>query len=302
VIVAGIDIGSNSVRLLIADVENKKINKIIYEERKITRLAENLNSTGNLDKKAIERTISALFSFNEKIKEYKVKKVKAVATSAVREANNRELFLMAAQDLNFEIEIIDGVTESKLTFEGVKSGLNINNKSSLLLDIGGGSTEFVFYDGKEIVYSKSIPYGVVKLSELFDFYNPVTESTLKKYKDFICENLIENIDFSFNVDIFLSTAGTPTTLAAIFLKMEHYNSNIINGFKLTYKQIEKIVYDLMKLKADERVNIKGLEKGREDLIIPGSLIILKVMEFMNFKEMTVCDYGLREGVTIAAAL
>ncbi len=301
-IAAGIDIGSNSVRLLIADVKNGKINKVIYEDRKITRLAENINLTKKLSKDAIKRTIGALFSFDEQIKKYRVEKIKAVATSAVREAENKEEFLKQAETLSFNIEIINGNLESKLTFYGVKAGIDTNGKSSLLLDIGGGSTEFVFHNGKDIVYNKSIPYGVVKLAEIFDFFNPVDEKTVNDFNIFTERNIFEQLSYKIKPEIFLATAGTPTTLAAISLEMEKYNPNIINGFKLKIEEVEKIFKTLCKLNAKERLHIKGMEKGREDLIIPGILILLETMEKFNFNEMIVCGYGLREGVTIAAAL
>lgn len=301
-IAAGIDIGSNSVRLLIAEVDENKIKKIIYEDRQITRLAENINLTGKLSEEAIKRTLNALFSFNEQLKKHKVENIKAVATSAVREASNKDEFLKQTKDFVFDIEVIDGETESKLTFCGVKAGFDVEDHKSLLLDIGGGSTEFVYYNGREITLNKSISYGVVKLAEMFNFIHPVDDETIVKFNKLVQNEIIHPVRLSDDVEIFLATAGTPTTLAAIHLEMETYKPEIINGYRLKFNEIQDIFESLRKLNSNERLKIKGMEKGREDLIIPGILIILSIMKRLNIDEMIVCDYGLREGVTIAAAL
>lgn len=300
-IVAAIDIGSNTVRLLISDVVDGVIRQTIYEERFITRLAENISSTGKLSETAIERTMSALFSFDTAIQKYPVESVKAVATSAVREATNRDQFLGAAKPLSYAIEVISGTLESQLTFAGVSAGIDLKGASSLLVDIGGGSTEFVYHDGVSIVSGESVKLGVVKLAEMFNFKDNVSGDTLLQMQTVLEDQLYKSIDSGKAAKYLLATAGTPTTIAAISLEMTDYCAEQVNGLRLSKGQITAIFERLCSLTAAERCEVVGLETGREDLIIPGTYILLATMEKLNMKELIVCDNGLREGVALAAA-
>lgn len=300
-IVGSVDIGSNTVRLLIADINNGAIDKVLYEERFITRLAENINNTGKLSIEAIERTMNALSSFDRSMGEYPIEKVKAVATSAVREASNKDDFLKRVEELSYNIDVIDGNLESHLTFIGVSSGIDLKGSSSLLVDIGGGSTEFVFHDGENIVSSESIRYGAVKLAEMFDVSDVVTDATLDEMLILLDDKILPCIENKYVINQILATAGTATTLAAISLKMSVYDADKVNGLQISYDETLDIFKKLCELDMAERREIVGLEKGREDLIIPGVFILLYILGKLDMKEMIICDNGLREGVAIAAA-
>lgn len=300
-IVAAIDIGSNSVRLLIAAVIESNIQKVIYEDRAITRLAAGLNSTGKLSESSMERTISTLLSFNTAIQRYPVEKVKAVATSAVREATNQAEFLSKAEQLSFPIQVISGDEESRLTLSGVRSSVDVGEQTSLMLDIGGGSTEWAYHDGQSVVASTSIKFGVVKLADRFDFTQKITTGILNDLNRVLAEEVFGSLSFDKNIEVFMSTAGTPTSLAAIHLEMLTYDAEKVNGFKMTINEIRSVFQTLCERTATERTLLAGLEKGREDLLIPGTAMILYVMEVLNFDSMVVCDHGLREGVALAAA-
>lgn len=300
-IVGSVDIGSNTVRLLIADINNGAIDKVLYEERFITRLAENINNTGKLSIEAIERTMNALSSFDRSMGEYPIEKVKAVATSAVREASNKDDLLKRVEELSYNIDVIDGNLESHLTFIGVSSGIDLKGSSSLLVDIGGGSTEFVFHDGENIVSSESIRYGAVKLAEMFDVSDVVTDATLDEMLILLDDKILPCIENKYVINQILATAGTATTLAAISLKMSVYDADKVNGLQISYDETLDIFKKLCELDMAERREIVGLEKGREDLIIPGVFILLYILGKLHMKEMIICDNGLREGVAIAAA-
>lgn len=300
-ILAGIDIGTNTVRLLIADVKDKYNFREIRSERRITRLGEGLIENGRLMPSAEERTIFVLKEFGEILKGYPVEALTAVATSAVREAENGRKFVERIKvETDFDVEVISGDEEARRTFLGVVAGLNNKNGSLLIMDIGGGSTEFILSKNAEVLSSISTGLGVVKLTEKFVKSEPLTDKELEGLKNAI-EKEIKGLKDSLNSaseSAFVGTAGTITTLAAIDQNLTLYNPLCINNYILKKKSVDRIFDNLKSMTIEERLNIPALEKGREDLIIAGTAIVQSVMEEFGFREMTVCDYGLREGIVI----
>lgn len=300
-ILAGIDIGTNTVRLLIADVKDKYNFREIRSERRITRLGEGLIENRRLMPSAEERTIFVLKEFGEILKCYPVEALTAVATSAVREAENGMEFVERIKvETDFDVEVISGDEEARRTFLGVVAGLNNKSGSLLIMDIGGGSTEFIVSRNAEVLNTISTGMGVVKLTEEFVKSDPVTDRELEGLRNAI-EKEIKGLKDSLNSAseaTFVGTAGTITTLAAIDQNLTLYNPLCINNYILKKKSVDRIFNDLKAKTIEERLNIPALEKGREDLIIAGTAIVLSVMEEFGFSEMTVCDYGLREGIVI----
>jgi len=299
-ITSGIDIGTNTVRMLVADVENKKIQRILHQNRSVTRLGEGFIKTGILNEKAIERTIDAICRFYNEAISYNPQNIKCCATSAVREAKNGQVFVENLAQKGIKIEIIDGEMEGKLTCLGVMSGLPIEGESSLVVDIGGGSTELIHWDGINVSLAKSYKIGVVKLADLFDFTKPCSDSLITSVKRYISDI----IDFNISKPIknLIATAGTPTTLGAIDLKMETYDYKKVNGYKISKEKLYSLMAFLCSMDIEKRREIKGLESGREDLIIPGSIILAFLLEKFQKDQFIVSDFGLREGIAIAASL
>ncbi len=300
-ILAGIDIGTNTLRLLIADVKGKYSFKEIRSERRITRLGEGLIENGRLMPSAEERTIFVLKEFGEILKGYPVEALAAVATSAVREAENgREFVDKIKVETDFDVEVISGEEEARRTFLGVVAGLNNKNGSLLIIDIGGGSTEFIVSRNAEVLNTISTGMGVVKLTEEFIKSDPVSDRELEGLRNAI-EKEVKGLKDSLNSPAnaaFVGTAGTITTLAAIDQNLTLYNPLRINNYVIKKKSVDRIFDNLKSMTIEERLNMPALEKGREDLIIAGTAIVLSVMEKFGFSEMTVCDYGLREGIVI----
>ncbi|WP_022849732.1 Ppx/GppA phosphatase family protein [Limisalsivibrio acetivorans] len=299
---ATIDIGSNAVRLLIADVEDGKITNYLQHGRHITRLGDKMGQTGKLSEESVVRTLKALQEFGSTIIEYDCKKLKTVATSAVREAENPELLIDAAKEMGFDIEVIDGHTEASLIYKGAVSGIETEHQNTLLFDIGGGSTEFIYAKAGEKPAALSVPLGVVKLADLYDFSGPCIEEHMDKMKIPIY-NVISEVNKHMNCEpeILIASAGTPTTLAAIDLEMEEYDWKQVNGHVLTREAIGSIFERLSTVSGEERLKIKGMEEGREDLIIPGTLITMEMMDMFGMERLTVSDFGLREGLAIAVS-
>lgn len=292
-----VDIGSNSLRFIVADVESCEINDIIHEERYIVRLAEGLKKTNRLSKAATGRTIKAL----KNVKDYIVNNgnfpVKFVATSAVREAENSLCFIKEAQKIGVNIEIISPKQEAFYMFKGVSSAIDLNNKKALIFDIGGGSTEFIIAQNDEISFLESYDLGVVKLCDMFDFKDKTDSKTIDKIKYIVTEKIKDIPNEHF--DVLVATAGTATTIAAIDMKLSDYDYKKVNNYKVTLKNIETIISDLCSKTLEVRKDIAGLEPGRADLIVPGSIILETVMEYLHFEEIVISDFGLREGLVVS---
>lgn len=295
---AGIDIGSNSVRLLIAEVADNKIENIVYQEKATTRLASNISATGCLGEEQFNLTIDVLKNFKKAIDKYNVTKIMAVATSAVREAKNGIDFINEASKVGINISIISGIEEGILEYNGVCAGLDIKN-NPVIVDVGGGSTEIIFKQDNGSISAESFKIGVVKMADMFDF----AETTIENIEP--CRNYVHDyfkkVTIPDNIEQFIATAGTATTIAAIDLGMKEYDWQKINGYVIKKDRIKEILYNTAKIPYKERINIVGMDKGREDLIIPGALIFLEILEKTNLQDITVSDFGLREGAVVRAA-
>src|SRR3990172_4947973 len=309
---ASIDIGTNTLRLLIADIDNKRL-KPVFLKRIITRLGGGYTKTAGITDEAQERTIKALKLFSEKLKEYRVEEVRAVATSVVRRAKNREEFLGGVREqTGLEVSTISGDEEARLSLRGVLSVIGHHNKRCLVVDIGGGSTEFIAVADGKMAGAWSLEMGVVHLTEKYLKTDPPTKEELGNMESEI-EGIISDLrckilDSGFltpnsklqtlNSTLFIGTAGTITTLAAIDQGLEKYEPDKINNYILKYAAIKKIYNHLTSLHLRQREEILSLEKGREDIIIPGAAIVLKTMEGFGFSIITVSDAGLLEGILL----
>jgi exopolyphosphatase/guanosine-5'-triphosphate,3'-diphosphate pyrophosphatase len=301
---ASIDIGSNTLRLLIGNIININTNRIghVFSDRKITRLADGIKETGRLKEENIERSIAVLSEFSSITSKHKVKRVKAVATSALREASNSDIFLKRAYtETDISIEIISGEKEAELILKGVFSSL-VPPPSSLIIDIGGGSTEWILCKGKHLINMGSVPIGVIKLNRNLIKSDPVSEPDIAEldreitsFLDGLKNKIGQHID---KHTCFIGTAGTFTTLASIDLGLETYSRERIHLHRISSGRLQDIRKKLLSLTLRERKNIKGLEPQRADLIIPGIQFTINTMEYFNFNELIVSDYGLLEGVLL----
>ncbi|MEW6416584.1 MAG: Ppx/GppA phosphatase family protein [Nitrospirota bacterium] len=305
---ASIDVGSNTLRLLIGNVKDSRIDDILYE-RRITRLGEGVDQTGRLQEQNIEASLSALREFSSLISKHGVKDVRAVATSALREGSNSHIFVEKVfTDTGISIEVISGEKEAELTLKGVLSSLpdplfRIQH-SAFIVDIGGGSTEWIFYKDKNFVDKGSIPVGVVKLAGSFIKTDPVSDADIKRLNNEIVSFLNDlKIRIGQYIDIekdikFIGTAGTFSTIASIDIGLNTYSREKIHLHRLPLNRLQDMNKKLLALPLKERKNIIGLEPGRADLIIPGLQFTIKVMEIFGFDELIVSDYGLLEGILL----
>jgi exopolyphosphatase / guanosine-5'-triphosphate,3'-diphosphate pyrophosphatase len=299
---AAIDFGTNTARLLIAELYENNTFEHLFLERRIVRMGGGFCRQHGLSADAIDRGLSCLKDFAVAIAQHDVSEVRAVATSAVRDAGNGVEFVAQVQkQTGIKLQVIDGLVEAELTMSGVLVGIDQQHDEIIIFDIGGGSTEFTYVKNGRALYSRSLPMGVVRLTE--------GKVTLEAMSDKIAREL-ELLAADMRLSgvlpgpdaLLVGTAGTATTLAAINLRMEEYDYRKVNNTMISLDEISSIFDRLYPLSLEERLKVVGLEKGREDLIIAGILITLLSMELFGKKSMTVSDYGLLEGLIVSGAV
>ncbi len=308
---AAIDLGSNTLRLMIAiKDDSKNAFEPVRIERIITRLGENFGTNRTLKTVPVARTISALKKFAEIIREEKASKYAVAATAVVREARNRDWFAsLVKQETGLSLKVLTGTEEAILSLKGVFNAIKIDKPHAVVVDIGGGSTEVIVAkpaSPPELLYVKSLPLGVVKLTEAFLTKDPpglASCDNLKKNIEKIIEKTAAEAESSIpgpyrplQKGAMIATAGTPTTLAAIFRQMKRYDPKKITGTILKIDWLKMLARDMANLPVKKRKNITGLEEGREDIILAGIIILTELMEIFGFSELTVCDSGLLEGL------
>ncbi len=304
-ILGGIDIGTNTLRLLIAEI-GPVLYREIGSDRRITRLGQDLDRTGVISPDARERSIKALADFSARIKKHAVRQVDAVGTSALRKASNsREFITEVRLRTGLEIRVIPGQEEARLTLLGISRALRNTSpgeksplSSALVIDIGGGSTELIVTRPGADPVEVSLPLGAVYLTERFIHHDPPSGEELQRLRRSVREELEQHSVLLRPglVSIFAGTAGTITTLAAMDQKLGVYDPNLINRSMLTRSTIEGMVRMLSESTLKERRDIPGLEHGREDIILAGAIVTQEIMERFGFTTMLVSDWGLREGI------
>ena len=299
---ASIDVGSNSLRMLIGTVEEGRVLPL-HHYRQITRLGGKLSINKGLAPDSMERTLLSLRSFANTLKESEVENIRAVGTQALRRAVNGASFCRQVyHETGISIEILTGRDEAELSAAGALSIFDSEKDSGiddrLLLDIGGGSTEIVAWAKGQVQKSSSYPLGAVSLMEEvkasedvipFDFIKPDLTSIQREFSAYSEKSTLTG------------TAGTITTIAAYDLAMVTYDWRAINNHKLTISRLNEIYQQLLPMSAVNRETLTGIEKGRGDIIISGLSILIAIMDCLGKNELVVSDFGLLEGVLLKLA-
>jgi exopolyphosphatase/guanosine-5'-triphosphate,3'-diphosphate pyrophosphatase len=301
---AAMDIGSNTLRLLVADVVNGALRPLKYE-RVITRLGKGVKESGLMDKETCRLSIAALKGFAGIVSGFNVQNLRCVGTSALREARNSSDFISDAKETaGLEIEVISGEKEAALTELGVLSGFN-KTGPVVIVDMGGGSTELIYTDAGGKTGHITEPIGVVKLLEDHIKSDPPSEPELQAVRreaDRVFSDLkgmLQNATGS--KASLIGTAGTASTLAAIDLGLERYDPDRIHGNKIGLQTLLGLLAMLKDLPLGERAKVRGLEPGRADLIIPGIILTISLMETLGFDHITISERGLLEGIVLDMA-
>ncbi len=299
---AGVDIGTLTCRLLIADIPTNGRLTELRSERRILRLGEGVDQTGQLNVAAMDRVIQCLQEWRALIDAAHVDATAAVATSAVRDAANRDTFLdRVKHEAGFDVELISGEEEARRTLLGIRSGLPHSVTDVLALDIGGGSTEFILDRPGHQALVRSIDIGVVRLCERLLHHDPPTNDEVHEAREWVArETKAAVADMgNYQTATFVGTAGTITSLAAMAQKLPTYESARIHNYQLQLTTIQELEQTLLSRKKADRTDLPGLEKGREEVIAAGAIIIRTIMETLGMSAVLVSDLGLREGVLIS---
>jgi exopolyphosphatase / guanosine-5'-triphosphate,3'-diphosphate pyrophosphatase len=301
---AGVDIGTLTCRLLIADLLPGRRLREVRSERRILRLGEGVDQAKRLSVTAMDRVLQCLREWREMIAASSVDAVAVVATSAVRDATNRDEFLdRVKHEAGFEIELISGEEEARRTMLGIRSGLPIGVTDVLALDIGGGSTEFILDRPGRNPVVRSIDIGVVRLCERLLQHDPPTNEEIRQAREWVTKETKAAVAGmgNYQTATFVGTAGTVTSLAAMAQQLPTYEPVRIHDYVLHLDTIQDLEQTLLSHKKTDRVGLPGLEKGREEVIAAGAIIIRTVMETLGMSAVLVSDLGLREGVLIDLA-
>ena len=299
--VASIDIGTNTVRLLILKTKPDGNLSEIAQVRAITRLGKGMDTEKKLLDDRMDETISVLTKFRDECRKFEPLTIRAVATSAVREASNQKGFVSRAKkEAGLEIEVISWEEEANLMIKGVLWKLPNIEKDILVFDIGGGSTEFLLARDRKIISSVGTQLGTVRLTERFISHHPVGLSEYKALEIHFRRELkvVKEKLSDFLPEVLVGTAGTVTTLAAIDGDVYPYDPDAIHGRSLTFKRVEKLLEDLKNKSLAERSAMRVIEKGREDLIVAGGALVLEIMRAFECSLLTVSEHGLREGLVL----
>ena len=298
-LLAGIDIGTLTCRLLIGRVSADGQLAEAHSDRRILRLGEGVDRDRLLRPAAMARVIETLRDWRGVITKHQVDAQTAVATSAVRDARNREEFLRRVkQEAGFDVEVISGEEEARRTMLGIRSGLPAGVSAILGLDIGGGSTEFILDRPGLGPVVHSIDIGVVRLTERLLTGDPPTPDQVRSARELIRKETEQVLPLLGNLagTTFVGTAGSITTLAAMAQRLPAYEPARIHNYRLGLETIQKLEQELLGRTKAQRRGMPGLEAGREDVIAAGTLILHGVMDALGFRECLVSDLGLREGV------
>jgi exopolyphosphatase/guanosine-5'-triphosphate,3'-diphosphate pyrophosphatase len=301
--IASIDIGSNTLRLLILEVCGDGDFREVDTDRAITRLGQGMDTQKCLLEHRIQATLDVLGGFLDKCRTYGEMPVCAVATSAVREASNREEFVRRVREkTGINVEVVPWEEEARLTLEGVFWKIPDMGKTTLTFDIGGGSTEFILSQGRQFVASFGTLLGVVRLTEKFITKHPIDAGEFHRLEIHVRSELqtVKKALSASNPAILIGTAGTVTTVAALEKNLFPYDPLKIHNTFLKRERIQALLDDLKGKTLEERLRLKALERGREDVIIAGMVIILETMRAFECEELTVSEYSLREGILLKA--
>jgi exopolyphosphatase/guanosine-5'-triphosphate,3'-diphosphate pyrophosphatase len=303
---ATIDLGSNTVRLLVAEVEPGAARwRVVEADQRVTRLGEGVAATSRLADAPAARTMAVVGEYVARARRAGAERLSIVATSAVREAaNGREFAAALERATGAPVAVVSGAEEAALTLCGVLAGLGDGRPAaatSLVFDIGGGSTEYILARAGEPVAAVSLRLGVVDLAERYPFPGPVDWTRF----DAMCREIAERLTADLPPPIrharptrLVATAGTATTLAALDLALSSYDPSRVQGHALQRSSVERLLQRLGALTVAERGALPCLEPGRADLIVAGTAIVLATLDLCGAEGIVVSDWGLREGILI----
>jgi len=296
--VAALDLGSNTSLLLIADVIDGRIERVVSDETHVTRMGQGVHAHRRFHAEALKRMESCLGDYAQKIQQAGCEKVVAVATSAARDVANGDELIALGRKHNIPIHIITGQREAELTFQGALCD-RATADGTLVVDVGGGSTEIIGLRGGK-PSGVSIDVGSVRLTELYIKEQPIPAMDLVALNNHIERAFRDATLSQIEAKEVVAVAGTPTTLAALEQKTE-FSEQKVNGFHLSLSTIENWAAKMSKMTVEQRELLPGMQPKRADVIVTGSMILAGALRALKKNAVTVSTRGVRYGVALACA-
>ena len=299
-IIASIDIGTNTVLLLVAEVDPVTKNIVSLENRyMLPRIGKDLKPGMPISQDKISILTEILTEYKMIADIYKCEHIIATATNAFRIASNSgKIVSYVKKKLNINIEIIRGEDEALFSFLGA-SGNYPSGGNNLVIDIGGGSTEIVYGFEDKVLYKKSFGIGAVSATESILHHAPALPEELKRL-DYKINYVFNELKYEkFNIQKAIAIAGTPTTLACIKMNLKYFDEGLIEGSIITFSELKELVENLISLTPEQiLLNFKDIVKGRQDILLSGSYILLKLSKLLNLDKVFVSTKGLRYGAVV----
>jgi exopolyphosphatase / guanosine-5'-triphosphate,3'-diphosphate pyrophosphatase len=298
--VAVIDVGTNSARLLVADVVGGRVSPI--ERRStVTRLGRGVDLSGRLSAEAMDEACEAIGGYVATVQELGAEAVDAIATSAVRDAENGSAFIAELRErFALSARVLDGEEEARLTYMGATSE-QPPGEPTLVIDIGGGSTELIVGIGEEISFHTSMQAGVVRHSERHVASDPPTAVELESLAADVRGLIEAAVDPGVDASAGIAVAGTPTSLAAVEMELEPYDPTRVHGHPLSLLAIQRMLSQLASTPLMQRVEIPGMHPDRAPTIVAGVVILVEAMRAFGLEQVEVSEHDILYGTAIAAA-
>jgi exopolyphosphatase / guanosine-5'-triphosphate,3'-diphosphate pyrophosphatase len=298
--VAVIDIGTNSTRLLVADVADGRVSPLDRRST-VTRLGRGVDLSGRLSAEAIEDVCAAISDYIGGIEELGAETVDAIATSAVRDADNGSAFIAELRErFALSARVLDGEEEARLTYLGATSEA-LPAETTLVVDIGGGSTELVVGTGREVSFHDSLQAGVVRHTERHFNGDPPGAGEMEALATDIRGLIEESVGAGVEASQGIAVAGTPTSLAAVEMELEPYDPARVHGHVLALPSIQRMLSRLASAPLAERVEIPGLHPDRAPTIVAGVVILIETMRAFGLEEIGVSEHDILYGTALTAA-
>jgi exopolyphosphatase / guanosine-5'-triphosphate,3'-diphosphate pyrophosphatase len=301
--IAVIDLGTNSTRLMIADVSDGEVHER-ERDTQVTRLGRGVDLSRRLSANGVEAVCATVADYLATAHAHEPDRTVAIATSAVRDADNGEVFLAELRE-RFDLapRVIDGDTEARLTYRGATAGREADGECILVCDIGGGSTELVIGCDEDVLFSASMQTGVVRQSERHISRDPPDQRELEALAGEVRSTLVETIAAKSppSPDRGIAVAGTPTSLAAIELELDPYDPAQVHGHRLSMRSAQTMLSRLATMPLHERFRVTGLQPGRAPTIVAGVVILIQVMRAFGLSEIEVSEHDILYGIALEAA-
>jgi exopolyphosphatase / guanosine-5'-triphosphate,3'-diphosphate pyrophosphatase len=300
--VAAIDCGTNSIRLLIADIDGNNFREVV-RDMEIVRLGQGVDETGQFHPDAIARTLAAVDKFAAEIAKRGVEKIRFCATSATRDATNRHLFVDGVRErLGIELEVITGDEEAALSFAGAIKDLDPSNGPFLVVDIGGGSTEFVF-GTSTVEAARSVNIGCVRMTERHFASDPATAEQIESARNDIQAAIAQAAAVVpiTKAKTLVAVAGTATTVAAAALELPEYDRYAIHLSRISAQQTHDAASMFATSTRDQRLALGYMHPGRVDVIAAGSLVLSEIMKATGATEFVASESDILDGMAFSLA-